>query len=90
MNIVKDESELPFPATRLWQYFVRSMCDPTVLIEGHDGAVYQREDGLRWQYPAYERDASLDDRGIAEWDKLKGRGAWFDDATYPYKVKAVA
>jgi hypothetical protein len=91
VNVVKNESELPLPARKsFFQYFVRSISDPTVLIEGRDGEVYRREDGLRWKYPAYERHCETNTQLEDVWEKLTGRGAWFDDATYPYKEKVAA
>lgn len=90
MKIINDESELPYPPTRLWQYFIRSLIEPTVLIEGYTGDCFKRKDGKRWKQPAIERSAKLDERGIADWEKLSPRAAWFDDAVYPYEPAAVA
>lgn len=85
MTTVRNESMLP-TRNGSFQYFIRSISIPTVLIEGHSGECFQREDGQRWQHPALERSTDRD----GNWDALTPRGAWFDDAVYPYRTKAAA
>jgi hypothetical protein len=54
---VHDERALPgtLGENARWRTdFVRSLCDPTVLIRCDNGDVYQRRDGANWKHPAYK------------------------------------
>lgn len=51
---IRDENELPAPTdndlSRKWAY-IRSMCDPRVMIAIVTGVAYIREDGEAWERP---------------------------------------
>lgn len=109
MMTVQSEADLPFRKDgvteysllgaqfvqfRTYQYFVRSKIEPTVLMDGYGGDCYRRADGLRWEWPFYERDRKIllvdGERTPGEWSPLQGRGAFCDDKTFPYQKAQAA
>lgn len=58
--------------------YVRSLCDPRVLIHGQTGDNYIRDDGAKWEYPAYKVDSDVN--GKAE---TTSAPAHMDDKRYP-------
>lgn len=91
MRTIKGESELPEPANdwAIWQGFIRSKSDPTILQDCGSGELFRREDGKNWKQPAYIRECEfeLKEGGIRvpkPWEPLQAKGAYCDTDVYPY------
>jgi hypothetical protein len=50
---VDSENDLPEAL-----YYVRSLCDPSVLIHSNSGDVYVRRDAKPWKHPSYKTESS--------------------------------
>ena len=71
--------ERDLPHGRQYQYFLRSLSDPTVYIGGDSGDTFVRLDGKRWKNPAVEI------RSDGDQPSYTPRGAWGDRHIYPYR-----
>ena len=95
---IKDESRLPGPpeyrqrasGTEILnvgarEYYIRSICDPSVYIHGESGAVFRRGDGQLWKHPAIsvERVAHGDKSRVTR----RIASAWGDPHIYDYAGK---
>lgn len=78
----------PVMVYRTHQIFVRSKSNPRILIDYHDGEVFERIDGKRWEWPGYKREREITIvagvRTPGPWSEPVGCGAYCDSATYPY------
>jgi hypothetical protein len=93
MRTISNESELPTPKGdwRTMQWFIRSKANPTILIEYHDGEIFRRRDGKRWEHPAYERHSVLGSNSHEKkWGALQPKSGYCDDAIYPYEETKAA
>lgn len=71
---------------RLAVEYLRSKCDPRVVIDTTSGECYWREDGEKWEHPAYKCERfDLEE----PWQIAQPKTAYCDDAIYTPKPKAV-